>query len=47
MAKENKITNEKPVKIPLGFEEALGALLKTKPPTEKRGKKKKPSKPKK
>jgi len=29
--KDDKTTNEKPVKIPLDFKEALSALLKTKP----------------
>lgn len=42
---QNKITNEKPVKIPLDFTDAIAALLKTKPePKEKKkgkGKKKK------
>jgi hypothetical protein len=31
---ETKVTNEKPVKIPLDFKEALAALLKTKPSVE-------------
>ena len=36
-----KATNEKPVKIPLDFREALSALLKTKPePKEKKKTKK-------
>jgi len=45
MKKESKITNEKPVKIPLDFREALKALLKVKP--NKKTSKKKPPKPKK
>ena len=37
-----KTTNEKPVKIPLDFREALSALLKTKPePKEKKKKERK------
>jgi len=31
---QKKITNEKPVKIPLSFKEALKGLLSTKPPKE-------------
>lgn len=39
---EEKTTNEKTVKIPLTFKEALGALLKVKPqPKEKAPKKQK------
>ena len=39
---DKKTTNEKPVKIPLNFKEALAALLKTKPePKEKKKKEKK------
>jgi hypothetical protein len=41
--KESKITNEKPVKIPLGFRETLTALLNIKPQqTRVKSKKKKP-----
>ena len=37
MNKDEKITNEKSVKTPLDFREALAALLKTKPePIEKK-----------
>jgi len=46
---EDKITNEKTVKIPLDFKEALGALLKVKPQTKekppKKGKPKEQKKP--
>ena len=43
MKTENiKTTNEKPVKIPIDFKDALGALLKTKPePKEEKKKAKK------
>ena len=43
---EMKVTNEKPVKIPVPFKDALTALLATKPEEKKRGtkKKRKPSK---
>lgn len=37
---KNKITNEKPVKIPLEFKEALTALLKVKPEPKPEKKKK-------
>ena len=33
---EKKVTNEKPVKIPLDFMEALKGLLNTKPPKEEK-----------
>jgi hypothetical protein len=37
MKDKSKITNEKPIRIPLDFKEALAALLKTKPePKEKK-----------
>lgn len=36
---EKKVTNEKPVKIPLPFRETLAALLATKSPEEKKVKK--------
>lgn len=37
---DSKTTNEKPVKIPLDFKEAVAALLKTKPgPKEEKEKK--------
>lgn len=39
--KEDKITSEKPVKIPLDFKEALAALLKTKPEPKTKKKKEK------
>mgnify|MGYP000892816496 FL=1 len=42
MKKETKITNEKPVQIPLDFKEALKALLKIKP--DSKTSKKKPQK---
>jgi hypothetical protein len=45
--KEPKTTNEKPVKIPLDFKEALAALLNIKPHKEKAKPKRKPPKPKK
>lgn len=44
---ESIITNEKPVKIPLGFKEALAALLKIKPEKTDTKSKKKSQKPKK
>jgi hypothetical protein len=37
---QDKITNEKPVKIPLSFEKALEALLATKPEDIKQAEKK-------
>lgn len=45
MTTEKKITSEKPVKIPLDFQEAIKALLKIKP--DSKTSKKKPPKPKK
>ena len=33
---DKKTTNEKPVKIPLPFKEALAALLKVKPPPKEK-----------
>ena len=39
--KQEKVTNEKPIKIPLPFEKALGVLLAIRPEDIKRAEKKK------
>lgn len=36
--RSNKTTNEKPVKIPLDFKDAVAALLKVKPPPKEKPK---------
>lgn len=42
--KQSKTTNEKPVAIPLDFEDAVEALLNTPPKAEKSAKQSKPDK---